>query len=227
MSFTGRSTAPAQLIDRLLDQWLTEPYPPFDLFRQYLETLLPEQARLPLPGWQHGRRHGEVIARMQGYRLADDRDLALEPGHLANYPDQSLINEPLDGWCRIQESFKRRLDDHALAESRAFGRNFKPLKHALGELNGDLLGSLSFVRARLRIAVGLIHDRAGLASRLSIDLHFCHSPIGDRDLPAHPGTRGVDFGIETAESPPAMMDLTQGPIGTSLQPHRHLCRSLA
>lgn len=88
---------------------------------------------------------------MQGHCLGNDRDLALEPCHLTTEPVRSFTNEPFGRWRRSQKTLKRRVDDHALAGSRAFGRGFKPLEDAFGELNDDLLGSQTFVRARLHL----------------------------------------------------------------------------
>src|SRR5438270_3353899 len=163
---------------------------------------------------------------MQGHCLGNDRDLALEPCHLTTDPVQSFTNEPFGPWRRSQKTLKRRLDDHALADSPAFGRGFKPLQDAFGELNDDLLGSQTFVRARLHLAIGTIPNRAGLTFSLSIDLHcFFSSSIAT----ARNGTRypcSVAF-LSKQMNRPSDDAWTEGPIRPRHQSRRHRRRSLA
>ncbi|MGY3463458.1 hypothetical protein ACVW0I_000329 [Bradyrhizobium sp. LM6.11] len=95
---------------------------------------------------------------------------------------------------RIQEAQKRLVDDHAVAESRAFGRCFKALEHTFGELNGNFLCSRTFVRVRLHLAIGTTPNRAALTVSLTIDGHcFFSSSIFDRTKPLTLFPRNVDF----------------------------------
>ena len=75
---------------------------------------------------------------MQRDRLGDGPDIVIQPLKLACYPRESLMNEPFDGRCRIEEALESGLHHHALANAGTVGGSFQSLEKLVSELDGDL-----------------------------------------------------------------------------------------
>ncbi|WP_187436203.1 hypothetical protein [Bradyrhizobium hipponense] len=146
----------SKAIDCLLQQGAAKPYATIDLLGKGPEALKPEYARLVLLEWRHRRRQSEVVSRMESHYFRDHRDVCTQTEHLLIRSLDRLVNKTLYRRRRIQEAFKSRLYDDALAHPWAVSRGFKSLENALRNLNRYLSGPLSFAWTWLRVHLSFI-----------------------------------------------------------------------
>ncbi|MGY4281946.1 hypothetical protein ACVWXO_001166 [Bradyrhizobium sp. LM2.7] len=93
---------------------------------------------------------------MESHYFRDHRDVRPQTEHLLIRSLDRLVNKTLYRRRRIQEALKSRLDDDALAHTRAVSRGLESLENALRKLNRYLSGLLSFAWTRLPVHLSFI-----------------------------------------------------------------------
>src|SRR6267378_3795734 len=89
-----------------------------------------------------------------------------------------LLDKVFDRRTWTQEAFKRGVHDHALADTRTFGRDLKPLADLLGKPDGHFADRPRLAFSWRYLSFGL----AGLHSAFGVELHVLVFPLS-KDTP--------------------------------------------
>ena len=112
-----------------------------DLRSEYFESLQPKKARGALVRLRHGWRNSEVESGVQGDRLIDDPQLALELFELTAHPFEAAPQSDIVvGLGAVgQKLTQRSLDDRAFGLAVLLSGCFEPREKLFRELHTDFL----------------------------------------------------------------------------------------